>query len=66
MFTGLVAALGSISAIERSGEGVRLTVAADGVASELHEGDSVAVNGVCLTAVAVGDEWFTEIGRAHV
>ncbi len=59
MFTGLVSALGSISGIERSRDGVRLTVAADGVASDLQEGDSVAVNGVCLTAVAVGREWFT-------
>ncbi|HWE34159.1 MAG TPA: riboflavin synthase [Solirubrobacteraceae bacterium] len=59
MFTGLVAALGSISGIERSRNGVRVTVTADGIASELHEGDSVAVNGVCLTAVGVGDRWFT-------
>jgi riboflavin synthase len=59
VFTGLVAALGSISGIERSRNGVRVTVAADGIASELHEGDSVAVNGVCLTAVGVGDRWFT-------
>ena len=58
MFTGLVAALGSISGIERSRDGVRVTVAADGVASELHEGDSIAVNGVCLTAVEVGDGTF--------
>jgi riboflavin synthase len=59
VFTGLVAALGSISGIERSDDGVRVTVAADGVADELNEGDSVAVNGVCLTAVAVGEQWFT-------
>jgi riboflavin synthase len=58
VFTGLVAALGSISGIERSRDGVRVTVAADGVASELHEGDSIAVNGVCLTAVEVGDGTF--------
>jgi riboflavin synthase len=59
LFTGLVAALGSIRGIERSRDGVRVTVAADGVASDLHEGDSVAVNGVCLTAVAIGEDWFT-------
>ncbi len=59
MFTGLVMALGSISGIERSPEGARLTVAADGVVSELREGDSVAVNGVCLTAVAVGEHEFS-------
>jgi riboflavin synthase len=58
MFTGLVAALGSISAIEQSADGVRVTVAADGLASQLRDGDSVAVNGVCLTAVEVGEQWF--------
>jgi riboflavin synthase len=38
---------------------VRLTIAADGVASQLNEGDSVAVNGVCLTAVGVGEQAFS-------
>jgi riboflavin synthase len=54
VFTGLVAALGSVEAVDRSNDGVRLTVAADGIATEISEGDSVAVNGVCLTAVKVG------------
>lgn len=51
MFTGLVAELGTVEAVEPSPGGARLTVGA-GLASELREGDSVAVNGVCLTAVA--------------
>jgi riboflavin synthase len=59
VFTGLVEALGSITAIERSPDGVRLTVAAGNVASELNEGDSVAVNGVCLTAVEIGPDSFS-------
>jgi riboflavin synthase len=59
VFTGLIEALGSITAIDRSRDGVRLTVAAGQLASELKAGDSVAVNGVCLTAVEVGTEWFT-------
>ena len=54
MFTGLVAGLGSVEAVDRSDEGVRLTVAVDGLAAEVAEGDSIAVNGVCLTAVEVG------------
>ncbi len=49
MFTGLVADLGRVLAAERSNDGVRLRVASRLVA-ELSEGDSVAVNGVCLTA----------------
>jgi riboflavin synthase len=54
VFTGLVAGLGSVEAVDRSDDGVRLTVSADGLAAEVAEGDSVAVNGVCLTAVEVG------------
>ena len=59
MFTGLVADLGSVIGIERSGEGVRLAIEADGLLGELHEGDSIAVNGVCLTAVEVAERYFT-------
>ena len=52
MFTGLVQDLGRVAAAGGSGDGLRLTVATS-LAPELGEGDSVAVNGVCLTAVAV-------------
>jgi riboflavin synthase len=38
---------------------VRLAIEADGLLSELHEGDSIAVNGVCLTAVEVAERYFT-------
>ncbi len=53
MFTGLVQDLGRVAVTERSSDGVRLTVDT-ALATELGTGDSVAVNGVCLTAVAVG------------
>src|SRR5580692_9892104 len=59
MFTGLVADLGSVIAIYQSSDGVRLAIEADGLLSELHEGDSIAVNGVCLTAVEVAERYFT-------
>jgi riboflavin synthase len=62
MFTGLVADVGRVSAVVRSPDGVRLTVSVDGgggLVSELHEGDSVAVNGVCLTAVDVAPGSFS-------
>lgn len=52
MFTGLITDLGEIVAAERSPEGVRLTVASR-LAGELSDGDSIAVNGVCLTATDV-------------
>ncbi len=50
MFTGLIAEVGRIAAIERDGDGARLRIEAE-LAAELAAGDSVAVSGVCLTAV---------------
>jgi riboflavin synthase len=52
MFTGLIAELGRVAGVERSVDGVRVRIEASS-ASELRDGDSVAVNGVCLTATAV-------------
>jgi riboflavin synthase len=52
MFTGLISDLGSVSALERDGAGATLTIAST-LGVELAEGDSVAVNGVCLTATDV-------------
>lgn len=49
MFTGLVEATGTVAAVEQLGEGARLSVTTP-LAAELADGDSVAVNGVCLTA----------------
>jgi riboflavin synthase len=50
VFTGLVTARGTVGALERHGEGMRLRVRSE-LARELTPGDSIAVNGVCLTAV---------------
>jgi len=52
MFTGLVQGVGSVAGIERSDDGARITIAAP-LVSELNAGDSIAINGVCLTAVAL-------------
>jgi riboflavin synthase len=57
MFTGLVQAVGTISAVERTDDGVRLAIATP-LAGQLAEGDSVAVNGVCLTAVVPAADHF--------
>jgi riboflavin synthase len=56
LFTGLIADLGRVAALERDADGVTLRIAT-ALAGELGEGDSVAVDGVCLTAVdvVVGD-----------
>ena len=57
MFTGLIADLGSVTALERNGAGATLR-SARGSAAELGEGDSIAVNGVCLTATDIDGESF--------
>jgi riboflavin synthase len=57
MFTGLVEDLGTVAAVDATGDGVRLTLESR-LAHELGEGDSVAVNGVCLTAVGICGERF--------
>jgi riboflavin synthase len=58
MFTGLIADLGEITALERSADGVRLTVATS-LSAQVRAGDSVAVNGVCLTATEIGTSTFS-------
>ena len=57
MFTGLIADLGSVTALERDGEGATLRISTR-LADELALGDSIAVNGVCLTATDVRDGQF--------
>lgn len=58
MFTGLIKDLGEITEVAHSSDGVVLTVASR-LADELSEGDSIAVNGVCLTATSAGSEQFS-------
>ena len=52
MFTGIVEELGTVHAVEDLGAAVRLTVRADTVLSDVSSGDSIAVNGCCLTVAA--------------
>ena len=59
MFTGLIAELGSITAIEKSETSAVFTINAPGLISQIAVGDSVAVNGVCLTATSIDGTAFT-------
>ena len=52
MFTGLIEEIGTIAAIEPHGDGARVTVNASIVLDDIHHGDSIAVSGVCLTAIS--------------
>ena len=57
MFTGLIEDVGRVEAVERDDDGARLRIATR-LGSEIGLGDSVAVDGVCLTATAVGTGHF--------
>ena len=59
MFTGIIEELGRIASVESLGQGMRLTVSCSIVASDLKDGDSIAVNGVCLTALDVTSDSFS-------
>jgi riboflavin synthase len=58
MFTGLVEALGVVDRLEEAGAGRELVIREPALAPELALGESVAVNGACLTVVANGAETF--------
>ena len=59
MFTGLIGELGLISAIEKGESSAVFTINAPKLISEIAVGDSVAVNGVCLTATSISGTTFT-------
>jgi riboflavin synthase len=59
MFTGIIKAKGSVTAMNKRGGDVRLTVRSDGLPWGDYEiGESIAVNGVCLTAVVLHEDGF--------
>jgi riboflavin synthase len=61
MFTGLIEDVGRVLDIVHDADGIRLRIAT-AMARELSTGDSVAINGVCLTATGVGDDIRADIG----
>jgi riboflavin synthase len=58
MFTGIIEELGHVRSIERRGEDARIVITAHSVMEGTNEGDSIAVNGVCLTALDVKQDSF--------
>ncbi len=58
MFTGIIEGLGAIVGIRPSGEGKRLTIDADYLLDQTKIGESIAVNGACLTAVEISGKRF--------
>jgi riboflavin synthase len=59
VFTGIIEELGKVVAIEDQPDAKRITFAGPLVTSDVHRGDSIAVNGACLTAVEIADSTFT-------
>ncbi len=59
MFTGIVAAIGTISAVQRTGSDAVLQINCGKLSlDDASLGDSIAVNGCCLTAIELGEDWF--------
>ncbi|HEV2278776.1 MAG TPA: riboflavin synthase, partial [Acidobacteriaceae bacterium] len=58
MFTGIIEQTGTVVSLTDRGGVRRLTVEAPGIAGRLREGDSLAVSGVCLTALDVDPQYF--------
>lgn len=56
MFTGLIQETGSVLSVEQRGGMHRIAIHAPALASQLHLGDSIAVSGVCLTALAIAPD----------
>jgi len=65
VFTGIIEELGRIRSVEKRGEGARLVVEAREVTSGTQEGDSISVNGVCLTAIDVRESSFAADGSSE-
>lgn len=59
MFTGIIEGLGKIADIRSAGQGKRMTIATDLAFDDVKVGDSIAVNGACLTAVSFDRNRFT-------
>ena len=58
MFTGIIEESGKIALLEKRGDGARIKIAASVVVENTNEGDSIAVNGVCLTALGISENGF--------
>jgi riboflavin synthase len=59
MFTGIIEEVGTIEQIKQSGEAIVMTIASKRLLTDVHLGDSIAVNGVCLTVTSFDKDRFT-------
>jgi riboflavin synthase len=59
MFTGMIEEVGMLRRVERKGQAMVLSIAASRILEDIHPGDSISVNGVCLTVIAFDEGSFT-------
>ena len=59
MFTGIIEELGKIAAFEKNAGGAKIKISGEIVVKDTNDGDSIAVNGVCLTALEIGAKSFS-------
>ena len=58
MFTGIIESLGKVESLQSVGGDVRLRIQTDLDMSDVHLGDSIATNGICLTVIDWGENWY--------
>lgn len=58
MFTGIIESLGKVESVQSVGGDVRLRIGTALDMSDVHLGDSIATNGICLTVVEWGENWY--------
>jgi riboflavin synthase len=59
MFTGIVEEIGRVESVQQAGESIVMQIAASKVLSDVHLGDSISINGVCLTVTSFTDASFS-------
>ncbi|WP_026694245.1 riboflavin synthase [Peribacillus kribbensis] len=59
MFTGIIEDIGKVSSINSSGKSMEMTILSDKILEDVHLGDSISVNGVCLTVTSFTSSSFT-------
>ncbi|GAA3322392.1 hypothetical protein GCM10020331_042090 [Ectobacillus funiculus] len=59
MFTGIIEEIGKVERMQQTGQAITMTISASHILSDVHLGDSIAVNGVCLTVTSFTSSAFT-------
>ena len=59
MFTGIIEEIGQIERVRKDSHVSKITIRADKIMEDMHLGDSIAVNGICLTVTEFGGSLFT-------